>query len=272
MISDNKKVKKERYTKIDAIRGLAVINMVLFHTYYDLESSFDVFSKLLGHRLDYSTPVKIALYIWQQMICCTFIFISGMCNSMGGRKLKNGLVVSACGVIISLVTYFFLPEEFILYGVLTLIGASILIMIPLEKIFCKINPIIGFLLSFIAFLFLRDTSYGRIGFWRNLKINEPDIRLFPKEWYANDITAFFGFPGTSFSSSDYFPIIPWLLLFIAGYFFWRIIGNSEKILSFLKRGGNKFLCFVGRHSLVIYLIHQPVMYGLVYLLVTLLFQ
>ena len=61
---------------------------------------------------------------------------------------------------------------------------------------------------------------------------------------------------------DYFPILPWIFLFIAGYFLNRILkarGWDEK---FFARGNVPVLNWLGRHTLPIYLIHQPVLYGL----------
>lgn len=78
------------------------------------------------------------------------------------------------------------------------------------------------------------------------------------EWlYRNDFTAFLGFPPHSFSSTDYFSLLPWIFLFWVGWFLFPLWKDK----AVLRRGAVRPLMFLGRHSLFLYLIHQPVLYG-----------
>ena len=78
----------------------------------------------------------------------------------------------------------------------------------------------------------------------------------PRWLYATDLLAVVGFPSPSFWSTDYFPLLPWFFLFCAGYFLWSLLDKSPRAKELL-RPGLRPLSFLGRHSLAIYLIHQP---------------
>ena len=71
------------------------------------------------------------------------------------------------------------------------------------------------------------------------------------------------FTGSNFlvNKGYYFPLAPWLFLYLAGYFLWRIVGSRPAVMSRLKPGFPP-LAWVGRHSLLIYLLHQPVLMGI----------
>lgn len=93
------------------------------------------------------------------------------------------------------------------------------------------------------------------GFW-----NLPGGRLaLPQALYASYTTAYLGFMPKSFFSTDYFPLLPWLFLFWAGYFLHHLVGRGR--LAPLRRSVCPPLGWMGRHSLVLYLLHQPVILG-----------
>ena len=82
----------------------------------------------------------------------------------------------------------------------------------------------------------------------------------PDSLYANLLTAYLGFPGPGFYSTDYFSLIPWLFLFWAGFYLYKVVGRPR--MEPLRRSICPPLGWIGRHSLVIYMLHQPVLYGL----------
>ena len=188
---------RERYNLLDTVRGVLIINMILYHALYDVVH-------IMGIPISwYTGPVG---YIWQQSICWGFILLSGFCFRLSRRPLRHGL---------------------------TVLGAGIL----------------------VTFFLTREVPSGYIGF--------EGLRLCPlPPWlYQWDFLAVLGLPGPGFWSSDYFPLIPWLCLYLCGYFLWRLIGSRRKVMDRL-RPGVRPLAFVGRHSLVIYLLHQPVLMGI----------
>ena len=131
----------------------------------------------------------------------------------------------------------FIPSQRILYGVLNLLGLSALLLIPLDKVFRKIPAWAGLGGALLLFALTKNVSRGSLGF-EGLVL----CRL-PRWLYATDLLAVVGFPSPSFWSTDYFPLLPWFFLFCAGYFLWSLLDKSPRAK--------------GRHSLAIYLIHQP---------------
>lgn len=235
--------KRPRTALLDTIRGLTVINMVLYHAIWDLVYIFGV---------NWAWYHGNGAYIWQQCICCTFILLSGFCAGMSKKPLKRGLMVFGLGAIVSIVTAIFMPDEIVVFGVLTLIGSCMLLMIPLKPLLEKIPTILGGIVSLALFLFTRRISWGYLGFFGIELIQLPD-------WlYANYVTTYFGFDFPEFYSTDYFPLFPWLFLFLTGYFLFRLIG---KFLPKATWKGIAPLNFIGRHALEIYAVHQPVIYG-----------
>ena len=71
-----------------------------------------------------------------------------------------------------------------------------------------------------------------------------------------DLLAVLGLPGPGFWSSDYFPLVPWVFLYLCGYFLWRLIGSRQRVMDRLRPGIGP-LALIGRHSLAVYLLHQP---------------
>lgn len=238
-----------RYRLLDNIRGICLISMILYHGIWDLVYIFGV--DIPWYESDFA-------FIWQQSICWTFILLSGFCWPFSRNKFKRGLLVLGCSVVISLVTLIFMPDSKILFGILSLIGSAMLLMIPLDKLYTRVNPFIGLIICFTLFLFTGNINDESLGFFGR------ELIELPGELYSNMFTAYLGFPFKGFSSSDYFPILPWIFLYQTGYFLHQIFVKRnwlEKIsdISF------KPLVWLGKNSLIVYMIHQPVVYGVLWL-------
>lgn len=240
----------KRFAVLDGIRGFALLNMIVYHAIWDLVYLFDV------HWQWYQSEIG---YLWQQGICWTFIFLSGFCQPLGHHRFKRGVTVFLAGLLITSVTIIFLPQEPVIFGVLTLIGSCMLLLLPLERILSRCKPRIGFFISMLLFLLTRNINIGYLGFgkWNLLKL--------PDTLYQNMGTAYLGFPSPDFYSSDYFSLFPWLFLFTAGFFFYGILEGTD-CLHWLETGRSKALEWLGRHSLWIYMLHQPVLYGGLFLI------
>ena len=233
--------KRPHYGLLDTVRGVCILSMVAYHGMYDL---VDIFG------LPSAWYTGLPGYIWQQSICWTFILLSGMCWQLSRRHVKRGLLLVGCGAAITLITWLVMPSQRILYGVLNLLGLSALLLIPLDKVFRKIPAWAGLVGALLLFALTKNVSRGSLGF-EGLVL----CRL-PHWLYATDLLAVVGFPSPSFWSTDYFPLLPWFFLFCAGYFLWSLLDKSPRAKELL-RPGLRPLSFLGRHSLVIYLIHQP---------------
>ena len=237
----------KRLHLLDALRGLTLISMIAYHAMWNLVHLYDMDGAW------YTGPLG---YIWQQSICWTFILLSGFCWNLGRNHLKRGLTVFLGGIIVSVVTHLFMYGSRITFGILTFTGSAMLLMIPLEKLLKKCPPLPGLMASGGLFFLLRNVPKGTLGFEGLV------LGVLPRQWYKNLFTAYFGFRHPLFYSSDYFPLIPWLFLFLCGYFLFRIFharGWDQKLFA---RGNFPVLNFLGRHSLIVYLLHQPIIYGL----------
>lgn len=238
---------RKRLHLLDALRGFTLIHMIVFHGLWNLVYLFGV--KADWYR---GTPG----YIWQQWICWTFILLSGFCWSLGRKHLKRGLLVFGGGALVSAVTLLAMPDSRILFGVLTCLGSCMLLLIPLERLLKKVSAPAGLIFSFGLFVLLRNVPDRALGFegWV--------ICPLPQELYRNLFTAYLGFPAPGFFSTDYFPLIPWFFLFATGYFLYRILEERDLNQRLFSKGQVPLLNWMGRHSLLIYLLHQPVLYGL----------
>ena len=196
-----------RYALLDELRGQDLLSMMLYHACWDLMFLFgiwmDWYARMPGH-------------LWQQSICWVFILLSGFCVPFGRHMLRRGVTVFAAGALVTAVTLVFMPEERVIFGVLTFLGTAMLLTGVLEP-------------------------------------------LLPQSLYANYFTAFFGFYPDWFYSADYFGLLPWLFLFWAGYYLHKAVGRRR--MEPLRRPVCPALGWMGRHSLLLYLLHQPVIYG-----------
>jgi uncharacterized membrane protein len=236
----------QRYHLLDALRGLALVNMIAYHGLWDVVY-------LLGRTLPWYSGFPG--FLWQQGICWTFILLSGFCYGMGHHPIRHGVILMGCGFFITLVTALVLPEGLIWWGVLSLLGASSLVLAGLEPLLKKIPPALGLLLSGGLFALTRWVNRGFLG------VSGGWMLPLPRSWYQNLFTAFWGFPSDSFFSSDYFSFFPWFFLFCTGWFLFRLLNQPMKQWKILRQR-IPLLSWMGQHSLLIYLLHQPVLYGL----------
>ncbi len=244
---------KQRYHLLDALRGLAIVMMVAYHTTWDLIYIFGVDSNLL--RTSFAG-------VWQAFAACTFIALSGFCWSMSRRPLQNGAICFGFGALMTVITLAIMPQNRVVFGVLTLLGSCMLLMVPLDKLLRKVPPIAGFAGSVAAFVFTRNINTAVLG------VGEWCAFTVPSWLYQNNLTAYLGFPYKGFYSTDYFSLLPWFFLFCSGYFFYHLAHRyfaEDGAFWHTLQYKMPPLCFLGRHSLVIYLFHQPVIYGMLYL-------
>ena len=237
---------------LDSIRGLAIIGMIFIHVSYDLPVYFSIYPRYLS---------SIWYEVFGQIVRITFIFLSGYCAMLGAKTLKRGLIVSAAGLLVSLVSVIAKVDPPIIFGVLTLIGASMILSVPFKKVIRKKNALPFFIVSLVLFVGTLHLFNGYFGFvWHPFfyypaaiyQINNP-VLLYP--------LAFIGFPGYAFESSDYFPLIPWFFLFMSGFSFYALAGEFLKEKKFMKLRIEP-LSFLGRYSLWVYLLHQPIIMGI----------
>ena len=241
---------RTRYYALDDIRGITLISMIFYHAMWDI-----VF--ILGKDIKWYNEAPG--YIWQQSIGWTFILLSCFCWQLGRHRLKRGITVFMAGLLVTAVTILAMPQNRVIFGVLTFIGSAMLIMIPFDKFLRKCKAGVGLALSLALFFISRDINSGWIGF--------ESIRLVkvPQFFYDNLFTTYLGFPNRGFFSTDYYSLFPWLFLFMAGYFLYNILEKSGFLKS-LSKSIFPGVGILGRFSLIIYMVHQPLIYLVILML------
>jgi uncharacterized membrane protein len=143
-----------RYALLDELRGLDLLSMIGYHACWDLIFLFGMsaawYTGWQGH-------------LWQQSICWVFILLSGFCLPLGHRPLRRGLIVSGAGALVTAVTLLFMPEDRVVFGVLTLLGAAMLITGLLQPLLQKIPAWAGLVVSLLLFA---ATYHTQDGFWQ----------------------------------------------------------------------------------------------------------
>lgn len=208
--------------------------MAVYHGFYDLA----LFGRLDIGLFD-TWPLRLLRYV----VAGSFIVISGAASRWSRDPVKRGLFVLCAAFAVGAVTA--LAGMPVRFGVLHLIGASTLICAALGP---RLRALEGPWTPFIClgghFIFL--TLCGRL--------TANTALLWP-----------LGFKHPGFFSADYYPLLPWLPVFLLGVWLGGAIErNADRPL--FKRRYSPALTFAGRHSLMIYLLHQPLLYGLCLLL------
>ncbi len=236
-----------RVRLLDVLRGFSVLSMVAYHGMFDVVWLF-------GH--DIAWYKGLPGYLWQQSICWVFILVSGAALHYGKKTWQRGLLVLGCAMVVTLVSTLALPGQQVVFGVLHMLGISMLLFVPLRRFLEKIPPLWGFLGCMALFLLTKTLPSGFLGIG--------DLRLWalPGALYQTPFLFPLGLPGPGFFSGDYFPLLPWFFLFLAGYFGWGGLKGRAKTSPPSKNP----LEWTGRHSLLIYMLHQPLLYGLCLLL------
>ncbi|MBQ7678275.1 MAG: DUF1624 domain-containing protein [Butyrivibrio sp.] len=272
-----------RFETIDTLRGISVCSMILYHFCWDL-------CYIARWRMPWYTSTPA--YLWQQSICWSFILISGFCAAMAHHPIRDGLKVSVCGGIITAVTCLLLPEERVVFGVLTLHGAAMLLVGIGRKLLsggrrtaltltgdlsAAKDPVehaskspgsdrrlaaVWLAAAALVFITTKHLAAGFLGVF-----SLPLIQL-PRFLFHGLFMTFLGFMDPSFVSTDYFPLLPWFAMFQCGYWLHRLFAPRIAVnreVPVLHVSVPPF-SWIGRHALLIYLLHQPVLYALTLLL------
>lgn len=231
---------KKRIWELDAFRGLCIIGMVIVHLVYDLVDLYRI--------VDWNYPEWFAfIKDWGGIL---FLLLSGICVTLGSRSVRRGLIVLGCGVVCTVVTYgmYYLElsgKSIIIYfGVLHCLGICMLLWPLLKKSPVWLLVVLGVVLTAAGF------------YVETLRVQT--------HWLIP-----FGILYRGFASSDYFPLLPNLGYFLLGAALGKLLYRQKQTLFPKINGQNiilRFLQFCGRHSLWIYLLHQPVLSGLCFLL------
>ncbi len=220
-----------RIWELDFLRGIALLIMVVYHTAYDLELFF-------GHDTPFDSFIILVLIA--KLAAISFVTLCGISCALSRNNLKRGLKVLALAIIISIATHLFDPQFGVKFGILHLLGVSILLYIPLRKLKPAHLGLIGIAIIIAQFIL-------------------PHIKV------SSDFFFMLGLYTPGFASGDYFPMIPWTGVLLLGAAAGKLLYKQKKSIFRYSMPDNT-LSLAGRHSLLIYITHQPIIMGILYIL------
>ncbi|MHA7777104.1 heparan-alpha-glucosaminide N-acetyltransferase [Roseibium sp. M-1] len=235
-----------RLAVLDLARGLAVFAMAAYHFSWDL-SWFGF--------VDWPVAQGTGWRIFAASIAGSFLFLAGISLDFAHHQAirwrpfwRRFAVIAAAAAAVSIATYFVFGDSFVRFGILHCIAVSSLVALPFTRLPLLASAGAAVLFLTVPFWAASSVFDGAFWFWTGL-----------------------GRP--SFGSVDYVPLFPWAGLTLAGLFLsraFRSFGIWQR-LSNLRFNGHtgRLTRFLGRHSLPVYLLHQPLLYGLVWGLVLL---
>jgi len=231
-----------RAALLDELRGLSILLMVLDHGAWDLQNLFGVRVPPLGW------PIMAVL---EPAFAGLFIVISGMVCNVSRSNLRRGALVLGCAAAITALTSVLMPEQAVYFGILHLLGACMVLYAAAGRLLRRAGPVPGAAVCLALFAVLWPLPDGFVGLpWWRLAL--------PGALYRLPGGFVLGLPAPSFFSGDYFPLLPWGCLFFAGSFAGRRV-FCPGAPGWLFRRRAPVLDWAGRHTLWIYLLHQPVL-------------
>lgn len=244
---------KSRLNFLDEIRGLAVFCMIFYHAFYICGSFFG--QEWASYLFDFFLPV-------QPWFAGIFIFVCGVSCTLSESNLKRGLVLLGVAVGFTLVTALILPAmgfegTEVYFGILHLLAVSVLLYAFVEKKLRRISPFAGILLCAVLFAFTSGISEGRLGYGNLVNLT------LPESLYENNYLMPLGIYSPRFYSADYFPLFPNIFIFFSGALTGRIY-SERGYPDWVYPKRIPFLGALGRHSLIIYIVHMPVIFAVAY--------
>lgn len=219
---------------MDAVRGVAIVFVALYHLIYDLDN-------LAGYPIASTTgfwgafaDFSAFMFVFLVGVSLTLSFARAQGDGLFVKYLRRGLRIFAYGMLITLVFWFLDFGGWVIFGILHLIGVSIILAYPFMRL-RYVNLLLGLVLV-AAGIYLQVQNVISGAVWLAPLGISPDL-----------------------SMPDYRPLLPWFGVVLLGLFTGNVVlEQGEQIPSPKKPGPLKPLAFLGRNTLFIYLVHQPV--------------
>ena len=221
-----------RINIIDSTRGFLILGMVIYHFMFNLVEFAGINSYLL-----YNPLVNLIQVIGSSI----FIIISGISSNFSKNNLKRGIKILLLALVVTIFTFLFNSNSYVKFGILHFLGVASILYDYIQPKFDKLKlskmfPIIMIILFIII---------------SNILQNDFETKYL----WALGITT------TNFSSSDYFPIFPWIFMYFLGVYLGKPI-KEKKLPKWFYTFKCKPLSYIGKKSLVIYILHQPILLAL----------
>lgn len=231
-----------RFLEVDVARGIAIILMVLYHAIFD-------YNFFVREVLDVNSGIMLVI---GRLAAVLFLLIVGISMTLtlhlkafGKMHFQRHFLPRATKIIglaigITVVTLIAFPDHTIWFGILHLIGAGIILSMPIVARKNLAGILGGIILAIGAYFYITLSS-----------ATPTLLQLIP-------------FLPANFSTFDYFPLFPWLgVMWIGIYLGHYLYPTGKQLMQVKENILSRGLAYLGKNSLVIYLIHQPVLIGLI---------
>ncbi|MBE6469552.1 MAG: DUF1624 domain-containing protein [Coriobacteriaceae bacterium] len=226
---------RRRVAAFDTLRGFTLLSMVLFHACYDA-------AYLYGYPLPWFTSGPVQ-GVWRASISWVFLFLAGWMTAHSRSNIRRAARYGAAALAVWAVTSIASVDAAVNFGILFCMAASTLIYALLQRLFKRAPMLLAAAICLILFAAL----------WH-----------VPRATYDIAGLSWLGFPSPSFRSGDYYPLIPFTFMYLAGAFAARAhqVKSNGRYPAWMCREHCRPLTWIGRRSLAVYLIHQPLLIGL----------
>lgn len=229
---------QKRITIFDTIRGFTMLSMAGFHACYDL-------AYLYGWDMPWFTQT-IFQDIWRASISWVFLFIAGWMCTLSRNNIKRAAKYAVAALIVWFATTLVSVDDSVNFGIIFCMAASTAIVALARPALDRVPAVWGITICLILFVCT----------WN-----------IPKAVYPIPYLAWLGFPGPDFVSGDYYPLIPFLLMYLAGFFAARTAQKANREApAWAYENPIPALASLGRHALPFYLLHQPIILGVLELI------
>ena len=220
---------RRRIVLLDTLRGLLLVSMIAFHATYDA-------AYIYGYDVSWFL-VPLIQDVWRASISWSFLFLAGWMTSFSHNNLRRAGLYGAAALLVWLATTVAALDTPINFGILFCMFSCTLVWAAAQRILIRIPSALGIVVCLALFAALWDV---------------------PHQTYGIPGLAWLGLPDAGFSSGDYYPIIPFVFMYLSGAFASRRYNARHRgeYPDLAYRNLVPPLTWLGQRSLVVYLAHQ----------------